>query len=712
MDSRYINLIAEKAGCKSYQVANCIMLLEEGDTIPFISRYRKEQTGSMDDGQVSLVKHLCEVYTALAQRKQTVLDTIGKAGKLTPELREQIEQCVSPTALEDLYLPFRPKRRTRATDAAEKGLTPLADLLWELKAQSPSTTARGFLSDGVRNEQEALSGASDILAERFSEQSQLRAIVRKALRGGKLVSKQRKGSSAKEGADKWRSYSSFSYPLRKIPSHNLLAILRGEDEGVLSVEIDFDASRCSDELFRAFLGKRAYPRGELASFLKGSLEDSLSRLLVPSITAEVIREAKVKADEESVRIFGDNLTQLLLEAPLGQKRVLSVDPGFRNGCKLAVLDSDGSLLDHTVIFPHPPQSKKIESLQTVQGLVDKYGIEAIALGNGTASRETADFLKKIRLPEGCTVHLVSEDGASIYSASEAARKEFPNEDVTVRGAVSIGRRLQDPLAELVKIDPKSLGVGQYQHDVDQKMLREKLQEVVEHCVNLVGVDLGTASSWLLSYVSGIGPSLAEGIVAYRTENGAFASRQELLKVPRLGAKTFEQCAGFLRIRNAANPLDNSAVHPESYPIVDRMAADLGVSARELVGNASLCAEIKPEKYIGGDVGLPTVMDIIAELQKPGRDPRESSGDFHFSEEVRDIADLREGMTLPGIITNVTAFGAFVDVGVHENGLIHVSAMGHGRNANPASIVKLHQRVTVQVLSVDLDRSRISLKLVS
>lgn len=712
MDSRYINLIAEKAGCKSYQVANCIMLLEEGDTIPFISRYRKEQTGSMDDGQVSLVKHLCEVYTALAQRKQTVLDTIGKAGKLTPELREQIEQCVSPTALEDLYLPFRPKRRTRATDAAEKGLTPLADLLWELKAQSPSTTARGFLSDGVRNEQEALSGASDILAERFSEQSQLRAIVRKDLRGGKLVSKQRKGSSAKEGADKWRSYSSFSYPLRKIPSHNLLAILRGEDEGVLSVEIDFDASRCSDELFRAFLGKRAYPRGELASFLKGSLEDSLSRLLVPSITAEVIREAKVKADEESVRIFGDNLTQLLLEAPLGQKRVLSVDPGFRNGCKLAVLDSDGSLLDHTVIFPHPPQSKKIESLQTVQGLVDKYSIEAIALGNGTASRETADFLKKIRLPEGCTVHLVSEDGASIYSASEAARKEFPNEDVTVRGAVSIGRRLQDPLAELVKIDPKSLGVGQYQHDVDQKMLREKLQEVVEHCVNLVGVDLGTASSWLLSYVSGIGPSLAEGIVAYRTENGAFASRQELLKVPRLGAKTFEQCAGFLRIRNAANPLDNSAVHPESYPIVDRMAADLGVSARELVGNASLCAEIKPEKYIGGDVGLPTVMDIIAELQKPGRDPRESSGDFHFSEEVRDIADLREGMTLPGIITNVTAFGAFVDVGVHENGLIHVSAMGHGRNANPASIVKLHQRVTVQVLSVDLDRSRISLKLVS
>lgn len=712
MDSRYINLIAEKAGCKSYQVANCIMLLEEGDTIPFISRYRKEQTGSMDDGQVSLVKHLCEVYTALAQRKQTVLDTIGKAGKLTPELREQIEQCVSPTALEDLYLPFRPKRRTRATDAAEKGLTPLADLLWELKAQSPSTTARGFLSDGVRNEQEALSGASDILAERFSEQSQLRAIVRKDLRGGKLVSKQRKGSSAKEGADKWRSYSSFSYPLRKIPSHNLLAILRGEDEGVLSVEIDFDASRCSDKLFRAFLGKRAYPRGELASFLKGSLEDSLSRLLVPSITAEVIREAKVKADEESVRIFGDNLTQLLLEAPLGQKRVLSVDPGFRNGCKLAVLDSDGSLLDHTVIFPHPPQSKKIESLQTVQGLVDKYGIEAIALGNGTASRETADFLKKIRLPEGCTVHLVSEDGASIYSASEAARKEFPNEDVTVRGAVSIGRRLQDPLAELVKIDPKSLGVGQYQHDVDQKMLREKLQEVVEHCVNLVGVDLGTASSWLLSYVSGIGPSLAEGIVAYRTENGAFASRQELLKVPRLGAKTFEQCAGFLRIRNAANPLDNSAVHPESYPIVDRMAADLGVSARELVGNASLCAEIKPEKYIGGDVGLPTVMDIIAELQKPGRDPRESSGDFHFSEEVRDIADLREGMTLPGIITNVTAFGAFVDVGVHENGLIHVSAMGHGRNANPASIVKLHQRVTVQVLSVDLDRSRISLKLVS
>lgn len=712
MDSRYINLIAEKAGCKSYQVANCIMLLEEGDTIPFISRYRKEQTGSMDDGQVSLVKHLCEVYTALAQRKQTVLDTIGKAGKLTPELREQIEQCVSPTALEDLYLPFRPKRRTRATDAAEKGLTPLADLLWELKAQSPSTTARGFLSDGVRNEQEALSGASDILAERFSEQSQLRAIVRKDLRGGKLVSKQRKGSSAKEGADKWRSYSSFSYPLRKIPSHNLLAILRGEDEGVLSVEIDFDASRCSDELFRAFLGKRAYPRGELASFLKGSLEDSLSRLLVPSITAEVIREAKVKADEESVRIFGDNLTQLLLEAPLGQKRVLSVDPGFRNGCKLAVLDSDGSLLDHTVIFPHPPQSKKIESLQTVQGLVDKYSIEAIALGNGTASRETADFLKKIRLPEGCTVHLVSEDGASIYSASEAARKEFPNEDVTVRGAVSIGRRLQDPLAELVKIDPKSLGVGQYQHDVDQKMLREKLQEVVEHCVNLVGVDLGTASSWLLSYVSGIGPSLAEGIVAYRTENGAFASRQELLKVPRLGAKTFEQCAGFLRIRNAANPLDNSAVHPESYPIVDRMAADLGVSAKELVGNASLCAEIKPEKYIGGDVGLPTVMDIIAELQKPGRDPRESSGDFHFSEEVRDIADLREGMTLPGIITNVTAFGAFVDVGVHENGLIHVSAMGHGRNANPASIVKLHQRVTVQVLSVDLDRSRISLKLVS
>ncbi len=711
MDALYITLIADKLGCKPWQVENCLSMLDEGDTVPFISRYRKEQTGGMNDAQVAEAKHLSEVYTALQQRKETVISTIEQAGAMTPELRKQIADCTSSTILEDLYLPYRPKRQTKATQAAAKGLTPLADALWNLKTNSPADYAKRFVTDEVRSVEAALQGARDIVAERLSENAAIRDSVRNIYRKGKISSTLRKAALDKEEANKWKSYFSFSYPLARIPAHNLLALLRGENEGILNLKLQCDRSRCEESMLRLFLKGRPRPQGELGHHLKLAIEDALSRLLDTSITTEVIKEAKAKADEESVQIFGENLKQLLLEPPLGEKRVLAIDPGFRNGCKCAVLDSDGSLLYHTIIHPHPPQSRKVESLQAIQDIAGKYHIEAVALGNGTAGRETAEFLRKVSFPDGCSVHMVSEDGASIYSASEAARKEFPNEDVTVRGAVSIGRRLMDPLAELVKIDPKNLGIGQYQHDVDQKLLREKLEEVVEYCVNLVGVNLGTASAFLLAYVSGIGPSLADNIVSYRTSHGGFGSREELLKVPRLGALTYRQCAGFLRVKGSGNPLDNSAVHPESYPIVDKMAADLGVSTKQLVGNAGLCAGIKADNYISGTIGLPTITDIIEELKKPGRDPREGIQEFHFSKGVHEISDLREGMELQGIVTNITAFGAFVDIGVHENGLIHLSQMGHGHRAEPSRVLKLHQKVKVEVIGVDLERSRISLKLI-
>ena len=710
MKEIYINHIAGLMNLKAWQVENCADMFAEGDTIPFISRYRKEKTGGMDDSEVAELKHWVDVFAEMEKRKETVLKTIDEAGALTDELRGRIENCVVASELEDLYLPFRPKRRTRATVAKELGLEPLADAMWTLKARSPRSEAARYVKPGkVDDADAALAGARDIIAERLSETALIRENLRAIFRSRRLVSKLSKKASGPD-ADKYRTYFDWSYPLDKIPSHNLLAVLRAENEGVLNVSVDSDAERCGKKIYYDFCQAQGYPGGELGEQIREAVDDSFKRLLEPSISSEVIREAKEKADIESIRVFGENLRQLLLGAPIGQKRTMAVDPGFRNGCKIACLDERGGLLYHTIIFPHPPQNEKVKALMAVQDMLEKYRIEAVAIGNGTASRETSDFFRKVALPEGCRVWTVSEDGASIYSASEVGREEFPDEDVTVRGAVSIGRRLMDPLAELVKIDPKNLGIGQYQHDVDQTLLKEKLDNTVEACVNSVGVNLNTASPYLLRYVAGIGSQLAANIVAYRASCGGFKSRSELLKVPRLGAKAYEQCAGFLRVKGAANPLDDSAVHPESYFVVDRMAADLGVSVKELVGNARLCAGIQAERYVDGAVGLPTVKDILKELVKPGLDPREAASDFAFAEDVHEIDDLKAGMELPGIVTNITAFGAFVDIGLHENGLLHVSQLGP-RGTDPSKVLKLHQHIRVRVLGVDLDRKRISLGIV-
>jgi len=710
MKSIYIDCIAEKLGLKTWQIENCVELFAQGGTIPFISRYRKEMTGGMDDAEVASVKHWAGVFDEMEKRKQTVLTNIEAAGALTKELRDAVENCVSATALEDLYLPYRPKRRTRATAAKELGLEPLADLMWNLRTKNPRGDARRFLREGVADEEAALSGARDIIAERLSESAPIRENLRSVLRQRRIVAKVTKAGTNAAEADKYRSYFNYSFPLSKIPAHNLLALLRASREGWLNLSIDADPVKSAGGIRYAFCKAQGYPAPELDAQISLACEDAWKRLLEPSLTTEVLREAKEKADAESIEIFGGNLRQLLLEAPLGQKRVLAVDPGFRNGCKLAALDEHGGLLWHGIIFPHPPQNDKIKALTTLERIVSEYRIEAIALGNGTASRETADFLSKLDLPQGCRVWTVSEDGASIYSASEIAREEFPDEDVTVRGAVSIGRRLMDPLAELVKIDPKNLGVGQYQHDVDQDLLKEKLDDTVESCVNSVGVNLNTASPYLLAYVAGIGPSLAASIYAWRTKHGAFRNREALREIPRLGDKTFEQCAGFLRIKGGENPLDDSAVHPESYSVVSRMAADKGVSVKELVGNATLCAGIRAEDYVSTTTGLPTVRDILKELAKPGLDPREQASGFAFAEDVRDIADLHPGMQLPGIVTNLTAFGAFVDIGLHDNGLIHVSQMGVKGLHDPSKVLKLHQKIQVEVLSADAERGRISLRL--
>ena len=704
MKTIYIDCIARKLGVKDWQVENCIRLFEEGSTIPFISRYRKEKTGGLDDSAVAEVKHWSDVFSEMEKRKESILATIGEQGKLTDGLKSRIENCLVSSELEDLYLPFRPKRRTRATVAKEKGLEPLADKMWNVQLSDPESEARRYLNDQVSTVEEALAGARDILAERFSESVTARETLRNMFRARRIQSKATKAASDNPESSKYRTYFNFSMPLQRIPSHNLLAMLRAEKEGFLSVSIDADPEKCGNKLYYDFCQEHRYPGPRLAEQVRLAVDDSFKRLLEPSISNEVIKEAKEKADIESIAVFGDNLTQLLLSPPVGQKRTMAVDPGFRNGCKIACLDAQGNLLHHEIIFPHPPQNEKVKSIMAVSDMVEKYGIEVVAIGNGTASRETEDFMKKVGLPEDVKVYTVSEDGASIYSASEVARKEFPDEDVTVRGAVSIGRRLMDPLSELVKIDPKSLGVGQYQHDVDQNLLREKLDNTVAICVNSVGVNLNTASPYLLSYVSGIGPALASNIIAYRTSIGGFSSREQLHKVPKLGPKAFEQCAGFLRIHGAANPLDNSAVHPECYHIVDRMAADLGVSARELVGNEDLIKRIDPSGYVEGDFGLPTINDILKELAKPGRDPRSQAQEFSFADDIHEIDDLKAGMELPGIVTNITAFGAFVDIGIHENGLIHVSQMGGER-------LKLHQNVMVSVLDVDLDRKRISLRLI-
>ena len=709
MDKIYISYIAERLQVKDWQVENCVSLFEEGATIPFISRYRKERTGGLDEVSVAEIRHWAEVFSEMEKRKATVLQAVEDAGALTPELASRIKGCVESRELEDIYLPYKPKRRTRATAAKEAGLEPLADKMYSVSLADPYSEARKFVGEKVADSEAALAGARDIIAERLSETASVRETLREIFKTRRVVAKATKKAVGQE-AMKYRSYFDYSESLSRIAPHRLLAMLRAEEEGFISLKIDADAEKCGKKIYYDFCQERRYPSSALAEQLHLAFDDSFKRLLEPSISNEVLREAKEQADIESIRIFGENLRQLLLAPPVGQKRVLAIDPGFRTGCKVVCLDEQGNLLHNEAIFPHPPVNEKVKAIQAVSAMVQKYGVEVIAIGNGTASRETEDFIKRVPLPSGVRVFTVSEDGASIYSASEVARAEFPDYDVTVRGAVSIGRRLMDPLAELVKIDPKSLGVGQYQHDVDQGLLKEKLDNTVESCVNSVGVNLNTASSYLLSYVSGIGPSLAENIVEYRSENGAYTSRRQLLKVKRLGEKAFEQCAGFLRITDADNPLDNSAVHPEAYHIVDKMARDLKVSAKELVGNADLCSKIDAAKYVEGDFGLPTVNDIINELKKPGRDPRESAQEFEFAQDIHSIEDVYEGMELPGIVTNITAFGAFVDIGIKQNGLIHVSQMGVKGLADPSKVLKLHQKVKVTVVSVDLDRSRIGLRL--
>ncbi len=712
MKEIYTRFIADTLGVQQWQVENCAELIADGCTVPFISRYRKERTGGLDDVAVAEIKHWTEVFAEMEKRKATILSTIEESGKLTAELRRKIEDSVRSDELEDLYLPYRPKRKTRATEAVAKGLEPLADAIWNGRTARPDLEAQKYLGEKVRTVEEALSGARDIMAERLSETASIREGLRSIYRSRRVVSKMTRSAKDNPEAAKYKSYFQFTMPLEKIPSHNLLALLRAENEGFLKVSVDADPERCGKKMYYEYAQLCGYPPQGAAEQVREAVEDAYKRLLEPSITGEILREAKQKADIESVRVFGENLRQLLLAPPLGQKRVMAIDPGYRTGCKVVCLDEQGNLLHFETIYPHPPQAKKIQSVMTVSRLAEEYGIEVIAIGNGTAGRDTEEFIRRVGLPEEIRIFSVSEDGASIYSASDIGREEFPDQDVTVRGAVSIGRRLMDPLAELVKIDPKSLGVGQYQHDVDQNLLREKLDNTVESCVNSVGVNLNTASPYLLQYVSGIGPVLAGNIVSYRKEHGRFESREELKKVPRLGEKAFQQCAGFLRIRDGRNPLDNSAVHPEAYHIVDRMAADLGVTAEVLVGNESLCSGIPADKYVEKEFGLPTVHDILKELAKPGLDPRETAHEFRFAEDIHVIEDLKVGMELPGIVTNITNFGAFVDIGIHENGLIHVSQMGRKGPVDPSKILKLHQQIQVSVVSVDLDRNRIGLRLLS
>lgn len=710
MKDIYIQDIAHRLGVKAWQVENCEKLFEEGSTIPFISRYRKERTGGLDDVAVAEIRHWTDVFNEMEKRKETILGTISQAGALTDELKGRIEKCVDSRELEDLYLPFRPKRRTRATVAKEAGLEPLADAMYSVSVKNPEAEARKYVGDKVASVEDALAGARDIIAERLNETASVRETLRQIFETRRIVTRATKKASSPE-AQKYKGYFQCSEPISRIAPHRLLAMLRAENEGFITLKIDADPEKCGNKMYYDFCQERHYPAAPLAEQIREAMADAYKRLLEPSISNEVLQKAKEKADIESIKIFGENLRQLLLAPPVGQKRILAIDPGFRTGCKVVCLDGQGNLLHNETIYPHPPANEKIQSIRAVSSMVEKYGIEVIAIGSGTAGRETEEFIKRVPLPERTKVYMVSEDGASIYSASEIGRAEFPDYDVTVRGAVSIGRRLMDPLAELVKIDPKSLGVGQYQHDVDQNLLKEKLDNTVESCVNSVGVNLNTASPYLLSYVAGIGPALAENIIEYRTEHGAYRSREELKKVKRLGEKAFEQCAGFLRIPGADNPLDNSAVHPECYHIVRKMAADLGTDTRNLVGSEDLCSKIQAEDYIEDDFGLPTINDIINELKKPGRDPRANAAEFSFAEDIHSIEDLVQGMELPGIVTNITAFGAFVDIGIKQNGLIHVTKMGVRGLTDPSRVLKLHQHIVARVLSVDTDRNRISLELV-
>lgn len=703
----YANIIAKKLNLNGRYVENTLQLLEEGCTIPFISRYRKERTGNMDEVQIAAISEANDKLKDIDKRKETVLKTITEQGKMTDELQRRIEDCWDANELEDIYMPFKPKRRTKAQMARELGLEPLSVILMMQRESNPEAAAKRFVKEGVKDVAAAIKGAQDIIAETVSEDERSRQQVRSAFRREAIISsKVVKAKADTEEAAKFSDYFDFSEPLKRCSSHRLLAMRRGENEGILRISISANDEGCIDRVKRFFI--RGY--GKCSSLVGEAVEDSYKRLLKPAIETEFANLSKEKADEEAINVFTENLRQLLLSAPLGQKRVMGVDPGFRTGCKVVCLDEQGNLLHHEAIFPHPPVNKPQQAAQQVEKMVERFNIGAIAIGNGTASRETTAFIKSLHFNHDVKQFVVSEDGASVYSASKTAREEFPDEDVTVRGAVSIGRRLMDPLAELVKIDPKSIGVGQYQHDVDQTKLKKSLDLTVESCVNTVGVNLNTASQHLLTYVSGLGPTLAKNIVEYRKENGAFTSRAQLKKVSRLGPSAFEQCAGFLRIPGAKNPLDNSAVHPESYKIVEQMAKDCHCTVSDLIKDKKKRESIDIKRYITDTIGIPTLTDIIKELEKPGRDPREQIEAFEFDKNVTTVDDLIEGMILPGIVTNITNFGAFVDVGVHQDGLVHISQLADRYVSDPTQVVKLHQHVKVKVVEVDRKRNRISLSM--
>lgn len=704
-----ISLISSALNIRESQIGKTIGLLDSGATIPFISRYRKEVTGGLDEVQIAAIKEQNDKLNELVKRRETILKSIDEQEKLTPELKSRIENCWNASELEDIYLPYKPKRQTRAEIARKKGLEPLADIIMLQHPIDVEAKAQAFVKGDVKNAKDAIAGACDIIAEQINEDEYARNVIRNIFqREAVITSKVVKGKE--EEGDKYRDYFDFSERLSKATSHRILAIRRGESEGVLRVNISPDEDAALERLDKRFL--KGDNDNEATNYVADAIEDAYKRLLKPSIETEFGNLSKEKADEEAIRVFAENLRQLLLAPPLGQKRVLGIDPGYRTGCKLVCLDAEGNLLHNETIYPHPPQNETSKAGSKVVKLVTTYNIDAIAIGNGTASRETERFITNLRYEKLVQVFVVSENGASIYSASKTAREEFPNYDVTVRGAVSIGRRLVDPLAELVKIDPKSIGVGQYQHDVDQAKLKKSLDLTVESCVNLVGVNVNTASKHLLTYVSGLGPVLAQNIVDYRTANGAFKSRKELMKVPRMGDKAFEQCAGFLRIADADNPLDNSAVHPESYHIVEAMAKEMKCSVKDLIDNKDLKKSLKLDKYVTDKVGLPTLNDIMEELDKPGRDPRKGIKVFEFDPNIRTIEDLREGMVLPGIVTNITNFGCFVDVGIKENGLVHISELTDRFISDPTEVVSLHQHVEVKVLSVDLSRKRVQLSMKS
>ncbi len=708
-------IIAKGLSLPSGAVANTLALIDEGCTIPFIARYRKERTGGLDEVKIAAISEQYDKLKEMVKRKETITKTIAEQQKLTPELEHRISECWDANELEDIYLPFKPKRRTRAQVARELGLEPLATLLLMQRERDPEQAAEKYVKGDVKDAAQALKGAQDIIAENVSEDERSRQQIRSAFRREAIItSKVVKAKAETDEAAKYSDYFDWQEPLRRCSSHRLLAMRRGEAEGILRISISANDDDCIERLKRHYV----YGNTPCGKLVGEAVEDGFKRLLKPSIETEFAAMSKEKADEDAIRVFAENLRQLLLGAPLGPKRVMGVDPGFRTGCKVVCLDAQGNLLHHEAIFPHPPVNRRMQASVHVQQMLADYHIEAIAIGNGTASRETKTFIEDVlhSLPttqgaqQEVRLFVVSEDGASVYSASKVARDEFPDEDVTVRGAVSIGRRLMDPLAELVKIDPKSIGVGQYQHDVDQTKLKRQLDMTVESCVNAVGVNLNTASSHLLQYVSGLGPTLARNIVDFRRENGPFTSRAQLKKVPRLGPAAFEQCAGFLRIPEARNPLDNSAVHPESYQVVERMARDLGCAVADLIKQKELRSQIKLEKYVTDSIGLPTLTDIMKELEKPGRDPRQQIEEFEFAKGIETIDDLTEGMELPGIVTNITNFGAFVDIGVHQDGLVHISQLADKFVKDPNEVVKLHQHVMVRVLEIDRRRNRISLSM--